>query len=336
MEFPGYFRHSSENGKGGGGEAARNAIPLKILLLVVLIKKNFGAGRLPTFQIDTVPSPPWSPVEDPLDEESIDIQLEEEPQSQSSDSIFDDQRDSLRSFIEDIISKAMVVAEKKLQFVGLDDDDEEEEEEVQQQVEEEVQPPQEVEEEVIEAEEEKEAELRLTEEEEAEIRAAAEKVVEEVLSKAEEVVTEQMVDTSKFNFPGLPVFQIDTVKSAPPSPEEEEKPFVQPKKYTFRLANEDEERSEPIEEQPKVTEEPSLITFDEAPDDVKDVASNLIKEIVGKAITMAEEKSIPTVPFNFEDVDLIKSSGPWYVRVREGFMRVLRTACFCTPRRHDS
>ncbi|KAF8789242.1 hypothetical protein HNY73_007192 [Argiope bruennichi] len=279
MEFPGYFRHSSENGKGGGGEAARNAIPLKILLLVVLIKKNFGAGRLPTFQIDTVPSPPWSPVEDPLDEESIDIQLEEEPQSQSSDSIFDDQRDSLRSFIEDIISKAMVVAEKKLQFVGLDDDDEEEEEEVQQQVEEEVQPPQEVEEEVIEAEEEKEAELRLTEEEEAEIRAAAEKVVEEVLSKAEEVVTEQMVDTSKFNFP---------------------------------------------------------ITFDEAPDDVKDVASNLIKEIVGKAITMAEEKSIPTVPFNFEDVDLIKSSGPWYVRVREGFMRVLRTACFCTPRRHDS
>ncbi|GIX88472.1 uncharacterized protein CEXT_142571 [Caerostris extrusa] len=110
-------------------------------------------------------------------------------------------------------------------------------------------------------------------------RAAAEKVVEEVLSKAEEVVAEKMVDMTKFDFP---------------------------------------------------------IKFDEAPDDVKDAASNLVKEIVGKAITMAEEKSVPTVPFNFEDVDLIKTSGPWYVRVREGFMRVLRTACFCTPRRHDS
>ncbi|CAL1281749.1 unnamed protein product [Larinioides sclopetarius] len=230
--------------------------------------------RLPTFQIDTVPSPPWSPVEEPLDEEEIDIQLEEE--QQTTDLFSDEQRESLRSFIEDIISKAMVVAEKKLQFVGIDDDDEEEEETHQV---EEVQPPQEMEEEVVEVEEEKEVESRLTEEEEAEIRAAAEKVVEEVLSKAEEVVAEKIVDTSKFDFP---------------------------------------------------------ITFDEAPDDVKDVASNLIKEIVGKAITMAEEKSVPTVPFNFEDVDLIKSSGPWYVRVREGFMRVLRTACFCTPRRHDS
>ncbi|CAL1281747.1 unnamed protein product [Larinioides sclopetarius] len=284
--------------------------------------------RLPTFQIDTVPSPPWSPVEEPLDEEEIDIQLEEE--QQTTDLFSDEQRESLRSFIEDIISKAMVVAEKKLQFVGIDDDDEEEEETHQV---EEVQPPQEMEEEVVEVEEEKEVESRLTEEEEAEIRAAAEKVVEEVLSKAEEVVAEKIVDTSKFDFPGLPSFQIDTVKSAPPSPEEEEKPFVQQKKYTFRISREAEE---PTEEQPKVPEVTSLITFDEAPDDVKDVASNLIKEIVGKAITMAEEKSVPTVPFNFEDVDLIKSSGPWYVRVREGFMRVLRTACFCTPRRHDS
>ncbi|GFY66740.1 uncharacterized protein TNIN_155101 [Trichonephila inaurata madagascariensis] len=236
--------------------------------------------RLPTFQIDTVPSPPWSPVEEPLDEEEIDIQLEEEqqeeepPEESASDSLSEEQRESLRTFIEDILSKAMVVAEKKLQFVGIDDDDEDEEadeEEIQNHHVEEV--------EVQEVEEEEEKEVRLTEEEEAEIRAAAEKVVEEVLSKAEELVAEKMADTSNLDFP---------------------------------------------------------ITFDEAPDDVKDVASNLIKEIVGKAITMAEEKTVPTVPFNFEDVDLIKSSGPWYVRVREGFMRVLRTACFCTPRRHDS
>ncbi|CAL1281745.1 unnamed protein product [Larinioides sclopetarius] len=247
------------------GQRAKDSPPAKV--------RGCELQRLPTFQIDTVPSPPWSPVEEPLDEEEIDIQLEEE--QQTTDLFSDEQRESLRSFIEDIISKAMVVAEKKLQFVGIDDDDEEEEETHQV---EEVQPPQEMEEEVVEVEEEKEVESRLTEEEEAEIRAAAEKVVEEVLSKAEEVVAEKIVDTSKFDFP---------------------------------------------------------ITFDEAPDDVKDVASNLIKEIVGKAITMAEEKSVPTVPFNF-DVDLIKSSGPWYVRVREGFMRVLRTACFCTPRRHDS
>ncbi|GFW90202.1 hypothetical protein TNCV_1790221 [Trichonephila clavipes] len=180
--------------------------------------------RLPTFQIDTVPSPPWSPVEEPLDEEEIDIHLEEQqeeepPEESASDSLSEEQRESLRTFIEDILSKAMGVAEKKLQFVGIDDDDEDEEadeEEIQNHHGEEVEL-QEVE------EEEEEKEVRLTEEEEAEIRAAAEKVVEEVLSKAEELVAEKMADTSNLDFP---------------------------------------------------------ITFDEAPDDVKDVASNLIKEIV--------------------------------------------------------
>ncbi|KFM60340.1 hypothetical protein X975_02469, partial [Stegodyphus mimosarum] len=99
----------------------------------------------------------------------------------------------------------MVVAEKKLQFAGLDDEEEEEEETDGAGP---------------------EASISKAEDDEpndSEIRAAAEKVVEEVISKATETVAEQMEkDTPSLTFPGLPSIQIDTVKSAPPSPESEE------------------------------------------------------------------------------------------------------------------
>lgn len=78
------------------------------------------------------------------------------------------------------------------------------------------------------------------------------------------------------------------------------------------------------------------IKFSQAPEEMKEFAASYVKDIISKAISMAEEKFVPTVPFNFEDVNLMKASGPWYIRAREALMRLLRTACFCTPRRNES
>ncbi|XP_021000005.1 uncharacterized protein [Parasteatoda tepidariorum] len=238
-----------------------------------------GNKSLPTIQIDTVPSPLSSPTElspvsaqsneEILDASHIDIELEEvqPPESQS-----DDLRESLKSYIEDILSKAMVVAEKKIELVDFGGDNETENEREKDSTAPQQSPMMEPEEKIS------------GEPDDDEIRAAAEKVVEEVLSKAQDTVIEQMEQFEKeiaaLDFP---------------------------------------------------------ITFEEAPECVKDVASNFVKDIVGKAVAQAEEKSAPTTaPFTFEDVDLMKTNGPWYIRVREAFVRVLRTACFCTPRRNDS
>ncbi|KAG8175731.1 hypothetical protein JTE90_002362 [Oedothorax gibbosus] len=287
-------------------QRSRNSSPARTPVKLAELKK------LPTIQIDTVPSPPCSPSESssdepfpppppPLDEEQIDIQLQEDEQptlqlsedehlsddEQSEGQLWtgekiseltEEEKKSVKTFVELIIAEAMVVAGKKLKFVGLDENEDEshtnihtEETSISNQ---EIPPSPEP---VLSSEPEPEV---LTVELEAEIRVAAEQVVEEVLTKAQETAADHLSsrDRLDLDFP---------------------------------------------------------ITFDEAPDDVKDVASSLIKDIVGKAITMAEEKAVPTVPFNF-DVDQIKASGPWYVRIREGFMRVLRSACFCTPRRNDS
>ncbi|XP_071037547.1 uncharacterized protein [Parasteatoda tepidariorum] len=287
---------------------------------------------LPTIQIDTVPSPLSSPTElspvsaqsneEILDASHIDIELEEvqPPESQS-----DDLRESLKSYIEDILSKAMVVAEKKIELVDFGGDNETENEREKDSTAPQQSPMMEPEEKIS------------GEPDDDEIRAAAEKVVEEVLSKAQDTVIEQMEQFEKeiaaLDFPDLPSIQIDTVISAPPSPEIEEEPLRKPKKFVFKM-NED---SGPPNSVTEAREKLTLITFEEAPECVKDVASNFVKDIVGKAVAQAEEKSAPTTaPFTFEDVDLMKTNGPWYIRVREAFVRVLRTACFCTPRRNDS
>ncbi|XP_071037538.1 uncharacterized protein [Parasteatoda tepidariorum] len=291
-----------------------------------------GNKSLPTIQIDTVPSPLSSPTElspvsaqsneEILDASHIDIELEEvqPPESQS-----DDLRESLKSYIEDILSKAMVVAEKKIELVDFGGDNETENEREKDSTAPQQSPMMEPEEKIS------------GEPDDDEIRAAAEKVVEEVLSKAQDTVIEQMEQFEKeiaaLDFPDLPSIQIDTVISAPPSPEIEEEPLRKPKKFVFKM-NED---SGPPNSVTEAREKLTLITFEEAPECVKDVASNFVKDIVGKAVAQAEEKSAPTTaPFTFEDVDLMKTNGPWYIRVREAFVRVLRTACFCTPRRNDS
>ncbi|XP_054713325.1 uncharacterized protein LOC129222802 isoform X5 [Uloborus diversus] len=236
--------------------------------------KGCGLQKLPTIQIDSAPSPPNSPneEEEPLDAEQVDINWEED-QEQEVLSDSENLRAFLKLYVEDLLLQAMVIAQKKLQFVGVAEEDESEEETLQTDSSLVPAPPTPdgSEKEVEEEEEE--------EDEDALIREAAEKVVEEVLTKATELVTERLEQLASLEFP---------------------------------------------------------ITFDEAPEDVRDAATRFIKEIVGKAVAMAEEKAVPTVPFNFEDVDLIKTSGPWYIRAREALVRVLRTACFCTPRRHDS
>ncbi|KAG8175730.1 hypothetical protein JTE90_002362 [Oedothorax gibbosus] len=343
-------------------QRSRNSSPARTPVKLAELKK------LPTIQIDTVPSPPCSPSESssdepfpppppPLDEEQIDIQLQEDEQptlqlsedehlsddEQSEGQLWtgekiseltEEEKKSVKTFVELIIAEAMVVAGKKLKFVGLDENEDEshtnihtEETSISNQ---EIPPSPEP---VLSSEPEPEV---LTVELEAEIRVAAEQVVEEVLTKAQETAADHLSsrDRLDLDFPGLPTFQIDTVKSAPPSPdcEEEMSPKTQTK-WSFTMTEDSEDGKKDINVAKDTTA--ALITFDEAPDDVKDVASSLIKDIVGKAITMAEEKAVPTVPFNF-DVDQIKASGPWYVRIREGFMRVLRSACFCTPRRNDS
>ncbi|XP_054713322.1 nucleolin-like isoform X2 [Uloborus diversus] len=288
--------------------------------------KGCGLQKLPTIQIDSAPSPPNSPneEEEPLDAEQVDINWEED-QEQEVLSDSENLRAFLKLYVEDLLLQAMVIAQKKLQFVGVAEEDESEEETLQTDSSLVPAPPTPdgSEKEVEEEEEE--------EDEDALIREAAEKVVEEVLTKATELVTERLEQLASLEFPDLPSFKIDTVKSAPPSPELEEEPPPNQKKWTFKM-NQEEEKSLSM----CVAEKVSWITFDEAPEDVRDAATRFIKEIVGKAVAMAEEKAVPTVPFNFEDVDLIKTSGPWYIRAREALVRVLRTACFCTPRRHDS
>ncbi|XP_035212280.1 FK506-binding protein 5-like, partial [Stegodyphus dumicola] len=295
------------------------------------LKKSRGCGlqRLPTIQIDTVPSPPPSPTDDlsqpnsieadePIDTSQIEFDLEADQEAGPSS---EELKDFLKDYVEDILSRAMVVAEKKLQFAGIDDEEEEEEGEETDGA-------------------GPEASISKAENDEpndSEIRAAAEKVVEEVISKATETVAEQMEkDTSSLTFPGLPSIQIDTVKSAPPSPESEEELPQPQKKWTFTMRDDEPEKTEEEDTAEVPETKASMITFDEAPEDVKELASNVVKEVVSKAVAMAEEKNVPVLPVNFEEVEHIKTTGPWYIRFRETLVRVLRTACFCAPRRNDS
>lgn len=204
--------------------------------------------RLPTIQIDTVPSmppsPDWSPTEKDafleeeeeavLDESEIEIQF-----GVSSEDPSEEIKQFAASYVKELISKAMTIAEEKQ-----------------------------------------------VSEDTAKAQDVAAQVVDEVITKATETANERL----------------------------QRSPIVTISMETLEFP----------------------IKFSQAPEEMKEFAASYVKDIISKAISMAEEKFVPTVPFNFEDVNLMKTSGPWYIRAREALMRLLRTACFCTPRRNES